>query len=90
MAVALHVAQESTVPEWLRIIVILPHSSAPWGCHQPSLRRRFAEKWRVNTGTVHTRSIGRNVENQIGCGCRHIFLEFQEWLNAQGQHGLRN
>ena len=34
--------------------------------------------------------IGRDVENQIGCGCRHIFVEFQELLNAKSQHGLRN
>ena len=32
--------------------------------------------------------IGRDVENQIGCRCRRIFLELQEWLNVKGQHGI--
>ena len=32
--------------------------------------------------------IGRDVESEIGCGCRHIFLEFQECLNVKGQHGI--
>ena len=46
-------------------------------------------RYGISTQVLHIQDrISRDVENQIGCGCRHIFLEFQEWLNAKGQHGI--
>ena len=48
----------------------------------------IADNLHIDTGICIQDRIGRDVENQIGCGYICIFLEFQEWLNVKGQHGI--
>ena len=38
----------------------------------------------MSTQVLHIQDrTGRDIGNQIGCGCRGIFLEFREWLSAK-------